>query len=64
MSDLVGKRRPRQVPQQAAQVTLPVLEIAPPVIFWAKAEIAIVAFHHAVCAAATGLAYQLIDATR
>jgi hypothetical protein len=48
----------------AAQVTLPVLEIAPPVIFWPKAEIAIDAFHHAVYTAATGLAYQLIDATR
>jgi hypothetical protein len=44
----------------AAQVTLPALEIAPPAIFWAKEEIAIDAFHHAVYAAATGLAYQLI----
>jgi len=48
----------------AAQVTLPALEIAPPVIFWAKEEIAIDAFHHAVYAAATGLAYQLIDGQR
>jgi hypothetical protein len=46
----------------AAQVTLPALEIAPPVIFWPKAEIAIDAFHHAVYAAATGLAYRLLDA--
>jgi hypothetical protein len=45
----------------AAQVTLPALEIAPPVIFWPKQEIAIDAFHHAVYAAATGLAYVLID---
>jgi hypothetical protein len=45
----------------AAQITLPALEIAPPAIFWPKAEIAIDAFHHAVYAAATGLAYQLID---
>ena len=45
----------------AAQVTLPALEIAPPVIFWPKAEIAIDAFHHAVYTAATGLAYRLID---
>src|SRR5215217_2089353 len=44
----------------AAQVTLPALEIAPPAIFWPKQEIAIDAFHHAVYAAATGLAYQLI----
>jgi hypothetical protein len=45
----------------AAQVTLPALEIAPPAIFWPKEEIAIDAFHHAVYAAATGLAYQLIE---
>jgi hypothetical protein len=43
-----------------AQVTLPALEIAPPAIFWGKDEIAIDAFHHAVYAAATGLAYQLV----
>jgi hypothetical protein len=46
----------------AAQVTLPALEIAPPVVFWPKQEIAIDAFHHAVYATATGLAYALIDA--
>jgi hypothetical protein len=45
----------------AAQVTLPVLDIAPPAIFWPKQEIAIDAFHHAVYAAAAGLAYQLVD---
>jgi hypothetical protein len=44
----------------AAQVMLPALEIAPPSIFWAKEEIAIDAFHHAVYAAATGMAYELI----
>ena len=44
----------------AAQVTLPALEIAPPSIFWGAREIAIDAFHHAVYAAATGLAYGLI----
>jgi hypothetical protein len=48
----------------AAQVTLPALEIAPPVIFWPKAEIAIDAFHHAVYMAATGFAYRLIDGGR
>ena len=46
----------------AAQVTLPALEIAPPVIFWPKEEIAIDAFHHAVYAAATGGAYALLEA--
>ncbi len=44
----------------AAQVTLAALEVAPPVVFWSKEEIAIDAFHHAVYAAATGLAYELI----
>jgi hypothetical protein len=44
----------------AAQVTLPALEVAPPAVFWPKEEIAIDAFHHAVYAAATGLAYELI----
>jgi hypothetical protein len=48
----------------SAQVTLPALEIAPPVVFWAKEEIAIDAFHHMVYAAATGLAYELIDGRR
>ena len=42
----------------AAQVTLPALEIAPPSVFWAKEEIAIDAFHHAVYATATGVAYE------
>ncbi|HEV3375994.1 MAG TPA: hypothetical protein VG126_01810 [Thermoleophilaceae bacterium] len=45
----------------AAQVTLPALEVAPPSVFWPKEEIAIDAFHHAVYAAATGIAYELID---
>jgi hypothetical protein len=44
----------------AAQVTLPALEVAPPSIFWGAREVAIDAFHHAVYAAATGLAYELI----
>jgi hypothetical protein len=45
----------------AAQVTLPALDLAPPVVFWPKEEIAIDAFHHAVYAAATGLAYALLE---
>jgi hypothetical protein len=44
----------------AAQVTLPALDIAPPVVFWPKEEVAIDVFHHAVYAAATGAAYELI----
>jgi hypothetical protein len=45
----------------AAQVTLPALEVAPPAIFWGKQEVVIDAFHHAVYAGATGLAYELIS---
>jgi hypothetical protein len=48
----------------AAQVTLPALEIAPPVVFWPKEEIAIDAFHHAVYAASSGLAYELLNGRR
>ena len=44
----------------AAQVTLPALEVAPPSIYWGLDEVAIDAFHHAVYAAATGLAYTAI----
>jgi hypothetical protein len=45
----------------SAQMTLPALEVAPPIVFWPKKEIAIDLWHHAVYAAATGLAYRLID---
>jgi hypothetical protein len=45
----------------SAQVTLPALEIAPPVIFWPREEIAIDAFHHTVYAVATGVAYELLS---
>jgi hypothetical protein len=45
----------------SAQVTLPALEIAPPIVFWPKEEIAIDAFHHTVYAVATGIAYGLLD---
>ncbi|HSD24103.1 MAG TPA: hypothetical protein VLB79_07230 [Solirubrobacterales bacterium] len=45
----------------SAQVTLPALDIAPPAVFWPKQEIAIDAFHHAVYALATGLAYELLS---
>ena len=44
----------------AAQVTLPALDVAPPAVFWPKEEIAIDAFHHAVYATVTGVAYELI----
>jgi hypothetical protein len=45
----------------SAQVTLPALEVASPAIFWGAEEVAIDAFHHAVYAAATGIAYELIS---
>jgi len=42
-------------------VSLPALEVTPPIVFWEKKEIAIDVFHHAVYVGATGLAYKLID---
>jgi hypothetical protein len=48
----------------SAQVSLPALDIAPPALFWAPREIAIDAFHHAVYATATGIAYQLLSDRR
>ena len=45
----------------SAQVTLPALEVAPPIVFWAPREIAIDLFHHAVYTIATGLAFELLD---
>ncbi len=48
----------------AAQVTLPALEIAPPIVFWPKQEVAIDAWHHSVYALATGIVYDLLDGQR
>jgi hypothetical protein len=45
----------------SAQVMLPALDVAPPSIFWGKKEVAIDAFHHAVYALATGVAYRLLS---
>jgi len=44
-----------------ALVTLPALEVAPPVVFWRKQEIAIDVFHHLVYATATAAAFELLD---
>jgi hypothetical protein len=44
-----------------ALVMLPALGVAPPAWRWGKEEVAIDVFHHAVYAAATGLAYELLD---
>ena len=48
----------------SAQVTLPALDVVPPVVFWPKEEIAIDAWHHVVYAAAAGAAYGLLDGSR
>ena len=45
----------------AAQVTLPVLDIAPPSVFWGKEDVAIDAFHHFVYTVATGAAYAALN---
>lgn len=45
----------------SAQVMLPALEVAPPVVFWPPEEIAVDILHHTVYAFATGLAYELLD---
>jgi hypothetical protein len=42
-------------------VMLPALDVAPPVFFWRKQEVAIDVFHHLVYAVATGAAYELLD---
>jgi len=47
----------------SAQVMLPALEITPPSIFWGAEEVAVDAFHHAVYAIATSIAYGLLDGT-
>ena len=47
-----------------AAVTLPALEVAPPLVFWGREEVAIDVFHHTVYAVATGLAYELVSAGR
>ena len=48
----------------SAQLMLPALDVAPPAIFWPLREIAIDAFHHAVYAVATGIAYELLNHER
>jgi hypothetical protein len=45
----------------SAAVTLPLLEVAPPFVFWGRKEVAIDLWHHTVYALATGLAYRLVD---
>ena len=45
----------------SAAMTLPLLEVAPPFVFWGKKEVAIDLWHHAVYATATGLAYRMLD---
>jgi hypothetical protein len=45
----------------SAQVMLPAMDIAPLSVFWGREEVAIDAFHHAVYALATGIAYRLLS---
>jgi hypothetical protein len=45
------------------QVMLPALGVTPPLTQWGKEEVAIDALHHAVYAAATSIAYSLLDRT-
>ena len=40
---------------------LPVLDVAPPLTEWGAQEVAIDAFHHLVYAAATSVAFSLLD---
>ena len=42
-------------------VTLPALDVAPPVTMWGREEIAIDVLHHAVYVTATGAAYELLE---
>jgi hypothetical protein len=44
----------------SALVMLPALEVAPPVVFWGRDEVAIDVFHHLVYASAAGVAYELL----
>jgi hypothetical protein len=43
-------------------VTLPVLDVAPPVTMWGRREVAIDVFHHLVYVGATALAYEALAA--
>jgi hypothetical protein len=45
----------------SALVTLPTLDVAPPVTMWGREEVAIDVLHHAVYALATGLAYEALS---
>lgn len=43
------------------QIMLPRLEVAPPVKEWGAQEVVIDGFHHLVYAAATGIAFALLE---
>jgi hypothetical protein len=45
----------------SALVTLPVLDVAPPITMWGRTEIAIDVWHHLVYVTATGIAYEALD---
>src|SRR5919109_4053409 len=44
-----------------AAVTLPALDVAPPITEWGTNEIAIDAWHHVVYATAVAVAYEMLD---
>jgi len=44
-----------------AAVTLPALDVAPPITAWGREEIAIDAWHHLVYVTAVALAYEALD---
>lgn len=44
-----------------AAVTLPALDVAPPITAWGKEEIAIDAWHHLVYVTAVAVAYEALD---
>ncbi len=45
----------------SALVTLPKLDVAPPITMWAREDVAIDVWHHLVYSVTTGLAYELLD---
>ena len=48
----------------SAAVTLPVLDVAPPITTWGREEVAIDAWHHLVYVVAAGLVYEALDRRR
>ena len=45
----------------SALIMLPALEVAPPVVFWKRKEIAIDVFHHLVYVGVAAIAFELLE---